>query len=193
MPLGLAAGLVGAAAKGIFGLFQNAKANEIDPVYKPYETSQYAKDKLGIAGQYLNGRMPGAADIEKNIYGSQANYLKNAERVATDSSQLLALGGLSQEQTNQSFNQLGLEESQYKQGMLQNYNQALDTMTNEGDKEFQDMWNKYQMDMDRKAETRNAGWANIFGGFNDAASGVAMYDQQKQQQSNFEKYLSMLK
>lgn len=196
MGLPFIGGLIGAGVGALgrigLGFAQNAEANNIHPVYNPYQTSPYAKMQLGLANQFLNGRMPGAADTEKNILASQAGTNAGIERNATDSGQALALLTRGQGTTNQAFNQLGIEEQQNKQQMLQNENQALQGMTAEHDKEFQDMWNKYLMDSERKAQTRQSAWGNIFGGFGDIASGAMQYGQAKQQQDNFNKYLNVL-
>lgn len=185
-----AAGLIGAGIGGLgkigFGIFQNAQANKIHPQYNPYQTSPYAKQELGLANQFLNGRMAGAGDQEKNILASGANYNAAVQRNATDSSQALSLAGLGMGKTNDAFNQLGIQEQQNKQQMLQNENHALEGMTSEHDKQFQDMWQKYLMDTQQKAETRNSAWQNIFSGFGDLTGGALQLGQQKQQQNNFQ-------
>src|SRR5436190_13044555 len=133
-PVGMALGGLGALGKIGFGIFQNHKANQIHPEYHQYSTSPYAQAELGLANQFLNGRMAGAADEEKNILASGANYNQSVERNATDSGQALALAGLGMGKTNDSLNQLGIQEQQNKQQMLQNENHALEGMTQEHDK-----------------------------------------------------------
>src|SRR5205085_1584394 len=71
-----------------------------------------AGQRLGLAQTLLNARMPGAAAAERNIYGSQANTMAQVNRNATDSSQVLALAGAAQGQTNQAFSNLETQEAQ---------------------------------------------------------------------------------
>jgi len=107
-------GAVGEAAKIYTGIHQNHLANQINPQYTPYQTSPYAQKQLGLAEQLYSGRMFGAPELEKNILSTQAATLNNIGKNATDSSQALALGQLSQGQTNQAFNQLQTQEAQNK-------------------------------------------------------------------------------
>lgn len=173
---GLIAGGIGALGKIGAGIFQGKQANKINPVYEPYETSEYAKSQLGLAQQMFGGRMFGAGDLEKNIYGSQAGYMGNVNRNATDSSQALALGGLAQGQTNQAFQNLQIQEQQNKYGLLDNLNRAYQTMTNEDWKEYQDMLNKYELDTKQKDALRESSWSNIFGGISDIGGGLIGMD-----------------
>lgn len=178
--LGLAGGIISGIAsigKIFAGIKQNKEANAINPVYKPYEVSPYAKKQLGLANQFLNGRMAGASGAEQNIAGAQANYGASVQRNATDSGQALSAGLLSQGQTDAAYNQLGINEAQNKQQMLGNVNNALQGMTAEGDKMYQDMLQKYQIDTQQKAALRSSAWQNIFGGVNDMASTAIQGDQ----------------
>lgn len=172
-PLGLAGGLIGGIGSLLkipFGIHQNHLANQIDPQYHAYQTSPYAKQELGTAQQLFNGRMFGAADQERNIGASQAQFVNNAQNNATDSSQLLALGGLSQGQSNNAYQNLQIQEGQNKYNLLGNLNQAYQTMVGEGDKVYQDQMQKYQMDTQQKEELKNSAFANIFGGIGDLSS-----------------------
>jgi hypothetical protein len=190
--LGLLGGLIGGAAKAITGLYQNGLANDIHPEYTPYKESPYASQKLGIAQQLFNGRAPGAANMERNIYNSGANALSGVGRNATDSSQLLALGAGIAGQTQNAFGDLQTKEQQNKYNLLDNLNQGYEGMTNEGDKVYRDKMMKYQMDVAQQAQLRGAAFSNIFGGFNDAASTAAMNEQQNQQNKYNQQYLSLL-
>jgi len=109
-----------------------------------YTESPYAKSRLGLATQLLNSRMPGATAMERNIYANQANYLGQAQRNATDSSQLLALGAAAQGQTNEAFGQLGISEAQDYYRRLENYNQGNDAMTQEHHASFDDKVRRWQ-------------------------------------------------
>ena len=181
MGLGLGLALTGVSALGkIFtGIKQNAEANKIDPIYTKYTVSPYAKQKLGLATQFLNGRMPGATETERNILRSQQNAAYNAGSAATDSGQLLSANQLGQGQADDSLTQLGILEKQNKQEMLQNKNAALDTMTAENDKLYMDMLTRYNMDMSQKSALRGSAWKNIFGATSDAASTAIQASQLK--------------
>lgn len=135
---GLGLGLIG----GIGNLFGAGKSRremkrllKNDPVY---QTSQVAKERYGHAQTLLNARMPGAAAAERNIMATQANQLANVNRLATDSSQALALAGGIQGGTNQAVEQLGMQEGQDYYNRLENLSGAQQGMIQEGDKVFQD-------------------------------------------------------
>jgi hypothetical protein len=170
-------GVVGAGSKIISGIHQNHLANQIHPDWQQYQTSPYAKQQLGIAQQLFNGRMPGAAQEEQNILTSQNNFVNNAQRNATDSSQLLALGGLSQGGTNNALEQLGIQEARSKMGFLDNLNNAYQAMINEGNKVYQSQADKYQSDVNARSALRNSGAQNVNSAFNDLGSSAFMANQ----------------
>jgi hypothetical protein len=170
-------GVVGAGSKIISGIHQNHLANQIHPDWQQYQTSPYAKQQLGIAQQLFNGRMPGAAQEEQNILTSQNNFVNNAQRNATDSSQLLALGGLAQGGTNNALGELGIQEARSKLGFLDNLNSAYQSMINEGNKVYQSANEKYLSDVEAKTALRNAGAQNTNSGINDLGSSAFMANQ----------------
>lgn len=170
-------GAVGSLGKIGVGIAQNSEANKIDPVYKPYEVSQYAQNQLGTAQQLFNGRMAGAADQERNIATSQADSFANAARGATDSGQLLQMGAAGQGMANNAYQQLQIAEKQNKYDLLGNLNAGYQAMTAEGDKVYQDQLNKFNIDSQQKAALRSSAWGNIFGGANDLASTAVQGDQ----------------
>lgn len=175
MGAGIFGGILGGLAdigKIGLGLIQNHQANKINPVYNPYEESPYAKEKLGIAEQLFGGRMFGAPELERNLLNSQSNYLANVNRNATDSGQALALAAGAQGMTNQGFQNLQIQEAQNKYNLLNNLNQGYQGMITEGDKVYQDMLNKYQLDVAEKTALRGAAFNNIFGGISDIGGGL---------------------
>lgn len=176
MLLPLILGGASALAKIGGGIFQSAKANEIDPQYTPYQSSPYAKQQLNLAQQLYGGRLFGAPDLERNILASQSNYLNSVGRNASDSGQALLMGQLAQGQTNQNFQNLQIQEQQNKYNLLNNLNQGYQGMVAEGDKVYQDMMNKYRMDMEQKNALRDASFSNIFGGVSDIAGGLIQGD-----------------
>jgi hypothetical protein len=141
--IGAAIGLAGAIGK----MFGRGKANKrMDQLLKQdptYAANPIANERLGLAKQLLNARMPGAATMERGIYGAQANAMGNASRNATDSSQLLALGAAGQGQTQQGFQNLGEMEGQDYQRRYNNVVGAQEGVINEGDKVYQDKVRKF--------------------------------------------------
>lgn len=152
------------------GLFAGAKQKKLakkiqlmDPTYKE---SPYAKDQLAYAQNAMNARMRGATQAEQNILTGQANQFANLQRNATDSSQLLALAAGVGGNTNQSLINLGMAEGDnalQRQGM---YNQALQVMTNEGDKVYNDKLRKYQEAVAAKNQLMQSGMVNQQNAFN---------------------------
>jgi len=168
--MGLFSSIYGLVAAGA----DKRAENQIHPEYHSYETSPYAKNQLGIAEQLFNGRMPGAADEERNIASAQSNFSNNVNRNATDSSQALALGGLGLAESNKAYNQLGTQEAGYKSSMLNNLNAGYQAMVGEGDKVYQDQLNKYNTDEQLKLYFRNAARQNTANAFNGFDSMLGM-------------------
>lgn len=164
----LAAAAVG---KGILGLIQNSKANQIHPQWQQYQANPLAAQQLATAQNAYNGRMGGALAQEQGIYNAQANTQASVERNATDAGTALAMAAAGQGSTNDALNKLGVQEAQNKYNLLGNLNQAYGTNIAEGDKVYNSMMQKYQMDTQAQKELRSAAFNNIFGGINDLATG----------------------
>jgi len=171
---GTAAGaIVGGLAglgKYFLGKKQDKLADQIKPNYIPYKESPYAKYQLGAAQQLFNGRMAGASALEQNIANAQANQNANIGRVATDGSTALALGDAAQGQANAAYGNLQVKEAQNKYGLLDNLNAAYASNIREGDKVYQDQFQKFQLDSAAKAGLRNSAYQNQFGAANDLSS-----------------------
>lgn len=172
LPLvGLGVGIAGA----IGGLFGNRRANKrLESLIKQnpsYKANPIAAERLGFAKQLLNSRMPGAATIERNIYANQSNTLSNINRGATDSSQALALASGIQGQTNQSFQDLGVQESQDYYNRLGNLNDAQQGAISEGDKVYQDQVRRFQ-DLAQIRGAQNANTQNTWQGISNLGMGV---------------------
>jgi hypothetical protein len=103
-----------------------------------YQKNPLAAEQFGLAQQLFNGRMPGAASLERNIYQNQANTINSFNKNATDSSQALALAAQAQNQSNNAFANLNEQEAQNKQSMLSNLNNAYAGMIGEDDKVYND-------------------------------------------------------
>lgn len=169
MSIGASLSGISSLGKLIFGGKQNKMANRINPVFKQYETSPFAQRQLAIAQQMFGGRMAGAGAQEQNIFNNQASTSANINRNVGDSSRALALTGAMQGQTNEALSNLGMNEAQNKYNMLGNLNQAYGTLIGEGDKVYNSMLQKYQIDKQDQAALRESGVKNMFGGLNDLA------------------------
>ena len=170
---GMAAGLtpVGAAigaASSLYSIFrgisQQSQANAIKPNFRQYTANPYAQEQLGVAKNMYGGRMAGAQNAENNIAAGQSNFNASAERNAMDGSQAIALAAAGQGNANNAYANLAAQEGQNKVALLGNLNNAYATNINEGDKEYQSMFSKYQIDMQRKAALSGAGSQNIYNG-----------------------------
>lgn len=176
--LGAGVGLIG----GIGGLFGAGSANRKleqliskDPTYK---ANPIAAQRMGLAQTLLNARSPGAAYAQQNIYGNQANQQANVERNATDASQALALGAVSQGQTNKAFGDLNNQEAEDYQRRYGNLVGAQQGQIQEGDKVYQDQIRRFndlaQIRGMQSQNTQNA-WGSLsnlgFGALNFGLAG----------------------
>jgi hypothetical protein len=161
------------------GLFAGGKQRRnarlikgLDPTYK---VSQYAKDQLGVAQNAYQGRMAGAATAEQNILTSQANQFANVNRNATDSTQALAIAAGIGGQTGKSLVDLGTAEATNKARLQGLYAQALQNMTEEERRVFEDKLRKYQEAMAAKQDLMRSGMTNQQNVFNEIGSMGALY------------------
>lgn len=177
---GMGIGLIG----GIGQYFGSKKADKtLEELIKQspqYQTNPIAKQRLALAQQLLNARMPGAASIERNIYGNQANILSNVERNATDGSQALAIASAVQGQTNQSFQDLGIQEGQDYYNRLQNLTGAQEGMISEGDKIYQDQIRRYE-DLAKIRGAQNQNRQNRWQGVSNFGQSVTNVGQASEQ------------
>ena len=154
-------GLVGGAISRSNANSQLDKLQKADPTYKE---NPLAAQRLGLANTLLNARMPGASSAEQNIYTNQANIISRAERGATDSAQMLAVGGNAQGQTNDALTRLGMEEAGDYQRRYGNFVGAQEGLINEQDKVYQDKVRRFQ-DMSQiqgaKAQNSAASWQEL--------------------------------
>jgi len=175
MALGAGISGLGSLGKIFAGAKQNKLANQINPVFQQYQQNPLAQENLAVNKNMFYGRMPGAQKAESNIMQAQSNQLAGAQRGATDASQLLAVGAGLQGGTNEAFSNLAAAEGQSKAGLLTNLGQAYRGAISEGDKAYESMLQKYQIDRQDKAALRNAGQQNIFGGIGDIGAGLMQY------------------
>jgi hypothetical protein len=168
---------IGAIGKFASGIKQSKESKKINPIWQQYKTNPFAQQQLGAAQNAYGGRMAGAGSLENNIFANQGAFMGNVNRNATDSSQALALAAGGQQQTNDALANLQIQEAQNKYSMLNNLNQAYGTMIGEGDKEYNSILQKYQIDAQRKDALANAGAQNKFGAVSDLAGMAFMGSQ----------------
>lgn len=174
IPIGLAIGLAGSVAQMVQRGVANKKLSRLmknDPTYKE---NPLVRQRFGLAQSLLNARMPGAASIERNIYGTQGNILSNAQRGATDSNQLLLTGAAAQGQSNQAFENLGLQEAADYQRRFNNYTSSNEALVNEGDKVFSDQVRKFENTLQAEG-AKNENTQNTFKDISNAAFALTDY------------------
>lgn len=186
--IGAGLGLLG----GIGGLFSRGAANRRlqkllsqDPVWRDrYAVNPEAEQRLGLAKQLLNARMPGAVTAERNIFTNQANTVNNLLRNATSSSQALNLINQGQGITNQSIEDLGMKEAGDAQRRQANLVGAQEGIIREGDKVYADKQYNHQDEVRRfqdaaqiqgaQAENNQNAWKSVEnGGFGLMNYGLA--------------------
>jgi hypothetical protein len=186
---GLVMGGIGALGKMGAGIGQLGAAKKIKPNFRQYAESPYAKQNLGAVQNLFYGRTPGMSQAQANIQSAQANQMAAAQRNATDSSTLLALGAASQGATNSAFSNLAAQEAQSKMSLLPALNQAYAMNIAEGDKVQKSIMDKFMIDTQQKQQLGQAGLGNIFGGFQDLAGGAMQFGNFK----NAQNYNNILK
>ncbi len=160
----LGTGIIGSIGK----IFARGKANrelrKLQGQDPAYAANPIAQQRLSLAQNLLNARMPGAQQAERNIYQAQGNQFANIGRNATDSSQALALGASTLGQSQDEFNKLGMNEAQDYQRRYSNVVGAQEGQINEGDKVFQDQTRRYgDLVQNKGAQAANnaANWGDI--------------------------------
>jgi hypothetical protein len=161
-------GLITGAIGAIGSLFGAKKSNkELGKLLKQdpsYTANPLAAQRLAMSQNLLNARMPGAARMENNLFTSQANSLAGINRNATDSSQALALAAGVQGQTDQSLNQLGMQEAQDYQRRYNNLTEAQQGQIGEDDKVYQDQIRRFEDSAKIKGaqiQNRQSAWNSL--------------------------------
>jgi hypothetical protein len=190
---GLIVGGLGAVGKSIMGISQMNKANQIKPEWSAYKQNPLAAQNLGAVKNLYYGRSPAFTQAEANIKQAQSNQMANAQRNATDSATLLAVGAGGASQAQSSLSNLAGQESQQKVGVLDNLSRAYAMSIAEGDKEQANKIMKYQLDSQAQSDLRKSGIGNIFGGISDLAGGMIGAGQLGGGGSANADYASMLK
>lgn len=129
-----------------------------------YTQSPYAQKELGLAQTLYNGRMAGASTYEAGIQNNQANTIANAQRNATDASQLQAVGANAQAQTNDAYGKLALMEAGDQQQRYQNLVAGQRGMTAEHQALFDDKVRRWQDQLGilmKRNEIKQQQWSNV--------------------------------
>ena len=158
---------------GIQGAKMMKEAKKINPYYTPYQTSEYAKNMLGLAQTRLNSRNPYAAARDRMLQQNQANTNAYISKGAVDPAQAMEMYLKSQAQSNLAGLNANMQDANYDAQNVANYFTANNAMTAEGDKVYNDMFNKYQLDMNQKNALRQAGMQSIVNAGTSLASNLA--------------------
>lgn len=140
---------------------QMLKVGAQDP---KYTESQATKDQYGLAKTLLNARMPGASNIEQNIYSTGAEANQNVDRGATDASQALALKSMNANNQNKAFENLGTQEAQDYYNRLNNYNQASGAQAQSDMTQYEDNVRRWQDTMNillKRGEIKGGEWQSV--------------------------------
>jgi hypothetical protein len=169
---GLGLGLAGSVGKGIQRGRANRELRELMKTMPQYKENPLFAQRLGLAQQLLNARMPGAAAAERNIYQTQANQMANVQRGATSGSDVLLAGAGAAGQAGQAFNQLGQMEAADYQRRYGNLAQAQDAQAAEQQRLFEDQLRRYQMQTQLQGAIQE-NRAATFGDISNFGMGVA--------------------
>ena len=124
-PWGAAIGAGVGLLSGIVNLIgAGAEKRKLEEVLKRMPENQYNK-LVGMTQTQLQGRAPGMAEAERNIFQSGATALGRSSQAATSSADLLQQTAGIQEQTNKALENLGLKDIEDYQRRYGNYAQAL--------------------------------------------------------------------
>lgn len=153
---------IGGIGLGIGQLF---KARQFRNLERPmYEISPETQERLGLREQLLQARMPGAAQLERNLAATQQSALYNMGQGATDSASMLAAASAAQAQTNVGLEKLQMAEAEDYYNRLAGLESAQGAMTAERDKQFQDELADYEEKAATAAALKESGIQNILGG-----------------------------
>jgi len=123
-----------------------------------------SKDALNQAQLERNARMPGAEQAEQNIYQSGANAMGRMQQGATSGADVMQAAAGVQGQSNQAFQNLAGQESQYKAQANQAYLQALNS--------YQQQYNDYLQSQISAQSSLGQGQAAAFGAISGLGGGL---------------------
>jgi hypothetical protein len=184
MALGLAASLIGGGlnlAKGLVGMVQTSRANKginrllANPVkYKrPEEYAQELNMRKAMAAQ---GQMPGQAYAEQNI-GAAASQARQASQEGAISSNVYQsqVGDIFSKQAS-AFQDLAAQSEQWQSQQKENLMNTLGKGAQYSDTEWQEnQLRPWEMQMNQYQSQKQSGGANLWGGMEGMASGLASF------------------
>lgn len=167
----IAGGIGAGTAAAASGKYKDTmrRVDKLVEVNPNYTSSPYAQNNLGYSQMLLNSRMAGAANRQNNILSSGANVRSGIQRNATDSSQALSLMAGTQGQSDQSFNDLQMQEAQDAMQKQNNLFTANRDMSEDRKDVFDDSVRRWQDQLSalkykrELRQQRSQGWANLGG------------------------------
>ena len=166
-------------AKSGYGLYQLLTNKE--PERPEYKMPSQLNQILGISRYMASQRgLPGQDLMQRNLASNTAQNVRAVQETTTGGA---GLGAVNQAFGNQQQAQIGLDiagAGAYQQN-LQGLQQSLGMVANAKDQEFEYNQNMpYQRALSQFYQTRQAGAANLFGGFGDVSGAAGIYSQNQQ-------------
>ena len=166
-------------AKSGYGLYQLLTNKE--PERPEYKMPSQLNQILGISRYMASQRgLPGQDLMQRNLASNTAQNVRAVQETTTGGA---GLGAVNQAFGNQQQAQIGLDvagANAYQQN-LQGLQNSLGMVANAKDQEFEYNQNMpYQRALSQFYQTRQAGAANLFGGFGDVSGAAGIYSQNQQ-------------
>lgn len=188
MPIPLAVAMIPSAFQAISGLFQAGKGNRaLRNLKRPkYEIPNEVRSQVGISKRLANSNMAGYGLAQQNIGLSQANMIEATRQGAGG-----GLGNVAtiQAGSNQAYQQLGAQNSQYNVQMQENLKSSLGMLAQYKDKQWQlNKFAPYKDAYNRAQGQIQGGNQNINTGLSGASSLLTAKLQADAGANTFEKY-----
>ena len=166
-------------AKSGYGLYQLLTNKE--PERPEYKMPSQLNQILGISRYMASQRgLPGQDLMQRNLASNTAQNVRAVQETTTGGA---GLGAVNQAFGNQQQAQIGLDvagANAYQQN-LQGLQNSLGMVANAKDQEFEYNQNMpYQRALSQFYQTRQAGAANLVGGFGDVSGAAGIYSQNQQ-------------
>lgn len=165
--------LIPSVFKGITGLFQKNKADEINPINPSYQMNTSVIDNAtNLTNRANNYMMAGYGNAVNDINNTSATNFGRGIQGATNSGDVLDLATRIAYGQGQQMNNLNARNSQ---GREQAYLQGINAQNMAGEEyQAKNAWDReqYMQQLREKAALEQSGTSNIYGAL-DSASGVA--------------------
>lgn len=123
--------------------------------------------------QFLDTRLPGQSVAENKLQGNTGQAINLANQYGRTPAEIMSVITGANANENNSFNDLATKASERQLMDLRNYQDTLNTEAGYKNKEFEyNKWLPYVQDAQAAAAMIGAGNQNIYGGINDATSGL---------------------